>query len=210
MLAAIMDLMPPQYQAITALGRDEDFSFLSETEADSTYILVPELSDHTPAYLWGDSVRTLFEALAQGYSFAATMHADMPHAVIAMLQGFPVFIPDDLIAHLNIVVNMRLIYGEEDMERRLERLTAVVPPWPGEDGPDLLTMATWDADNDTFAHKESIESEARLSVILGITPDEYVARLAQLHQTLEGWLSQDVADADALRQLVLQHYKASK
>ena len=70
----LIDFLPPKFQKVLSKGRDEDFSFLATAEPSKTYLLVPELSDHTPRYLWGDNVRPLFEALRDGYSFIATMH----------------------------------------------------------------------------------------------------------------------------------------
>ena len=86
LLTALIDFMPPRYTKVFTRGRNEDFSFLSspDSDASNTYILVPELSDHTPAYLWGEEVRTLFQALDDGYSMGATMHADTPETRAAL------------------------------------------------------------------------------------------------------------------------------
>ncbi|MCI0887120.1 MAG: type II secretion system protein E, partial [Chloroflexi bacterium] len=78
LLTALLDLMPPAYRKILTRGRQEDFSFLKDAMPEETYLLVAELSDHTPAYLWGDAVKKLFDALDMGYSMLATMHADTP------------------------------------------------------------------------------------------------------------------------------------
>ena len=97
LLTALIDLMPPWHEEVYTRGQREDFAFLPDSDPLKTYILVPELSDHTPAYLWGDRVRTLFDALQSGHSTAATMHADTPEQVIAMLKAYPVDIPDTLL-----------------------------------------------------------------------------------------------------------------
>ncbi|MCI0437728.1 MAG: type II secretion system protein E, partial [Chloroflexi bacterium] len=72
LLSALVDFMPPWFERVHTRGIHEDFSFLSQTDPSKTCILIPELSDHTPAYLWGIRVQTLFDALARGYSMAAT------------------------------------------------------------------------------------------------------------------------------------------
>ena len=110
--------MPPWFERVYTTGHDEDFSFLPETDPSKTYVMVPELSDHTPAYLWGDKLRTLFEALGEGYSIAATMHADSPQEVVAMLREQPVSVPGDLIASIGVVVNLLLSDEEEDATAR--------------------------------------------------------------------------------------------
>jgi len=103
---ALLDLLPPSYTTVLTQGRAEDFSFLADTDPARTYILVPELNDHTPAYLWGDKVTTLFGALERGYSVAATIHADTPAQVVAMLMADPVSIPTESIHHAGAVVNL--------------------------------------------------------------------------------------------------------
>ena len=93
LLTTLLDFAPPQYEKILTRGNAEDFSFLKSADPSKSYILVPEFSDHTPAYLWGDRVRSLFEALRDGYSVFGTMHADTPEDVLNIFRGFPVFIP---------------------------------------------------------------------------------------------------------------------
>ena len=108
LLTALLDLVPPRYEKVFTRGRDEDFSWVPRTTPVNTYVFVPELSDHTPAYLWGDGLKRLFGELERGYSMGATIHADTPEQVLATLEGPPMFIHRELLANLHTVVTMRL------------------------------------------------------------------------------------------------------
>ena len=133
---------PPEYEDVLTTGSSEEFSFLDHKEPSTTYILAPELSDHTPAYLWGDKIRTLFDALGRGYSMAATIHADTPEQVLGILSGAPVLVPGHLLHHVNFVVNLSLSYGDRGMERRVGLVSAVLPgDRIDQVTPDILAVA---------------------------------------------------------------------
>ena len=74
LLTALIDLVPPRYEKVYTRGRDEDFSWVSRTNPVNTYVFVPELSDHTPGYLWGNELKRLFQELERGYSMGATRY----------------------------------------------------------------------------------------------------------------------------------------
>jgi hypothetical protein len=202
-ITALLDLQPPTYTSVMTRGREEDFSFLADTDPDKTYIMVPELSDHTPAYLWGDKVATLFGALERGYSVAATIHADSPTQIIAMLMADPVNIPAERVHHIGAVVNLWLGYGEQDMQRRLDRLTLVMP------GPELVTVGERDTETDAFVWSESSDARAALSQRLGNPRPSLDASLERKVEVLESWSSAGDLGTDGLRLAVARFY-ASK
>lgn len=199
LLTAIMDLAPPRYEKVYTRGMYEDFSFLAETDPANTYVMVPELSNHTPFYLWGDAVRRLFEAMARGYSMAATMHADSPEEVLDMLEDYPVSVPGSLLHLLHVVVNLRLLYSEHGLVRRAGRLTLVTP------GPKFVPVDKWDPDTDAFIHSDSAEARAALGKRLSITNLD--AELTQRAYVLRLWLQSGSMTASELHQLVSQHYE---
>jgi hypothetical protein len=203
---ALLDLLPPSYATVLTRGRAEDFSFLADTDPARTYILVPELSDHTPAYLWGDKVATLFGALERGYSVAATMHADTPTQVVDMLMADPVSIPPGRAHHAGAVINLWLGYGERDLQRRLSRLTLVMP------GPELVVVGEWDTEADAFVWSASAVARAALSQRLGNPRPSLDAAVDRRVEVLESWLSAGNLGTDGLRQVVAQFYasKASR
>ena len=201
LLTALLDLAPPTYDSVLTQGKAEDFSFLDTADPATTYVLVPELSDHTPAYLWGDSVRTLFDALEGGYSMAGTMHADSPEEVAQLLSQPPVTIPDNLLHHIGVVINVRLMYGERDMARRVTAVTLVEP------GPKFVSLAASDPDDDHPVFLESDES--RKAVSGRINTGELASLLAHRQKTLEEWLSAGPTDAASLAGHVGKFYESS-
>jgi hypothetical protein len=198
LLTAIMDLAPPRYEKVYTRGMYEDFSFLAETDPTKTYVMVPELSNHTPFYLWGDAVRRLFEQMARGYSMAATMHADSPEEVLDMLGDYPVNVPRSLFHHLHVIVNLRLLYSEHGLVRRVGRLTLVTP------GPKFVPVDKWDPDTDAFIHSDSAEARAALGKRLLTTRLD--TALAHRAEALRSWLTRGPMSASELQQLVARHY----
>ena len=167
-LTAALDLMPPWYERVYISGQEEDFSFLSRTDSSSAYILVPELSDHTPAYLWGDAVRTLFDALDRGYSLAATMHAESPGEIMGLLGDDPVKVTDGLLSNINVIVNLRMLYGESDIVRRVSLLSVVAQGVSGVQGPpEFLPLVRWDSERDAHVHEPSAEARQRWPLASG-------------------------------------------
>jgi hypothetical protein len=51
-------------------------SWTDEIGPDRGYLLVNELSDHLPIYVWGSNARDALRLAGSGYGLGATMHAD--------------------------------------------------------------------------------------------------------------------------------------
>ena len=201
-LTAIVDFVPPSIVKAYTRGQDENFSFLPETDASNTIIVVPELSDHTPDYLWGDAVRTLFEAVDEGYLLASTIHADSAEEVMDMLEGPPLHLPHSHVINLRAVVNLCVIYGEDGVVRRVNKVTLVSP------GPEFTVLAQWDADEDVLVHDDSSAAQAKVEARLGMASGELAADLARRAETLDTWLKDDTIDAGRLRELIIEHYES--
>lgn len=200
LLTTLLDFAPPQYDKILTQGMEEDFSFMKSTDPTRSYVMVPEFSNHTPSYLWGDKVRTLFEALRGGHSMVATIHADTPEEALHMLEGFPVLIPPDLLHYTKVIVNLKLLYDQEGMARRVSRVTLVLP------GPKLVTLVDWQQSTDSWSHVDSTEAHAALSRIAGMTQDEIDADLPRRIETLESWIATGNLEIADVQGLVAEYY----
>ncbi|MCH8062314.1 MAG: hypothetical protein IH861_07420 [Chloroflexi bacterium] len=190
----LIDFLPPKYERVLSKGRDEDFSFLETSEPSNTYVMVPELSDHTPRYLWGDNVRRLFEALRDGYSFIATMHAENPQHLISQLNSPPAGVPMDLVHHVQVVVNIWMDYGEHGIIRRVSEISALSP------GPTVITLGRRLDLDGPFEHIASDETVAILKQFTGLSEDGLESALAGREETLRQWLLRlplSVADVQA-------------
>ncbi|MCX6022321.1 MAG: type II secretion system protein E, partial [Chloroflexi bacterium] len=85
LLTALMAFLPPGAAPVFPAGQEETFSFTETADPAHTWIMVNELSDHLPVYLWGPPAARLFALIEQGYAAAATLHADTADEVIAYL-----------------------------------------------------------------------------------------------------------------------------
>ncbi len=191
---ALIDFMPPKYERVLSKGREEDFSFLETTEPSNTYILVPELSDHGPRYLWGDNVNRLFEALRDGYSLIATMHAESSNDLISQLNSPPASVPSDLVHHVQVVINIWMDYGEYGIVRRVSELSAITP------GPNVITLGHKPDFDRPFEHVASEETRSVLCQFTGLSAEDLESEIAGREGALRQWLLQlplSVADVQA-------------
>jgi flagellar protein FlaI len=171
LLAALLDFLPPDVRRIELAGEAETFAWLPQASelgwpgvarptpdgelvrAETTVLVAPELSDHLPAYTWGEAARVAVRAASIGYGLAATIHADSLDDVFELLRRPPVRLADDELSHLGVVVVLRRVAGgrrrvvaahyvrpmARDQHGHLQRL-----------GPAVL--ATWDPATDAFEH----------------------------------------------------------
>ncbi len=205
-LNSILDLAPPWYRQGLTRGIQEDFSILTETDPETTYILVPELSDHTPAYLWGDAALTLFQALGRGYSLAATMHAESAAEVVQELARGPLRPSPELAGHLDAVVNLWMARDGDDVVRRVARLT-LVRSRAGSQGLEFLTLAERDPSSDSMVHADADERDRALALVLGMPQGDVAGDLHRREQVLARWLAEGHTEGSKLRQAVLGYYR---
>lgn len=171
LLGALLDFVPPELRIVEVAGADETFEWLPQASElgwpgvarrrtdglpirpDTTILLVPELSDHSPAYTWGDAARIVIRAASIGYGLAATIHGDSLDDVFAALGSDPMRLGEDELSQLGVVLVLRHGGGgrrrvavahyvrpvARDVHGHLQRL-----------GPAVL--ATWDPTHDAFEH----------------------------------------------------------
>lgn len=204
MLTAIMDFAPPRHTRVYTRGVEEDFSFLEESRPSDAYLMVPELSDHTPAYLWGGAAHRLFEILGEVYSVAATIHADSPGEVTAMLVSDPVGLTGDLLAKLDAVVNLGMVEDDRGITRKLSSINVLDPAASG-----YVSLARWDPGSDSFSHNDTPEAMSALAARVRLSAAEVTADLARRSGTLTAWMSHGSIAAEAVQRMVREHYGGS-
>lgn len=170
LLTTLLDFLPAGERVVELRGIDETFDWMPQASElgwpgvpsqpmaappirpDDTVLLAAELSDHTPAYTWGEAARVAVRAAAIGYGLAATIHGDSLDDVFAQLRSNPVRLTEDELSRLGVVVVLRRVAGHRrvvaahyvrpvvrDNHGHLQRL-----------GPAVL--ATWDPTADAFEH----------------------------------------------------------
>ncbi len=180
LLSALLDFLPPGTRRVELAGIAETFDWLpharelgwrgpmtgeapaaERTDPSTTWLVAAELSDHLPAYTWGDAARVAVRAISVGYGLGATIHADSLEEVFDMLHRPPVALTDDELSRLGVVIVLRAMSPPpgDAHPGPLRRVVAahwvrpVVRDQHGHVqrlGPAVL--ATWDPDDDAFEH----------------------------------------------------------
>ena len=82
LLSALVDFLPDDTTGIFIRGWWEEFSWLDEIPAGTGYLLINEMSDHLPIYVWGRAARGSLILAGKGWGLGGTMHADsLPEAL---------------------------------------------------------------------------------------------------------------------------------
>lgn len=109
-LSALLAFVSDDTDLVFLRGMSETFDYTTQTDPRRSYLLVNELSDHLPVYLWGRKATRMFGTLKDGYGVGATMHADDVAGVLAQLTGELSLSPDEL-ARLDVIAIMRILRG---------------------------------------------------------------------------------------------------
>ena len=118
-LSALVDLLPVGTVGVFLRGWAEDFSWTDRYGPERTYLLVNEMSDHLPIYLWGRPARAALELVARGYGMGATMHADTLDDAIAVFHD-ELGASEREIAALDVYLQFSAYRTPTRMYRRLE------------------------------------------------------------------------------------------
>ncbi len=136
---AMLDLVPSPRRRLELTGAAEDFAWLADAERLGwvrsspvdpeaaeprlTTLVGGELGAGPPADLTGDRVRLLVRALGRGFGLIATIDAAGLEEVLAGLRRRPIFLTDDELSNLGIV----LVLGRGDDDRPDDRGTEATP-----------------------------------------------------------------------------------
>lgn len=81
-LSALVDFLPDGTVGVFLRGWRGDFEWTDEIGPERGYLLVNEMSDHLPIYVWARNARGALQLAGKGYGMGATMHADsLPEAL---------------------------------------------------------------------------------------------------------------------------------
>jgi hypothetical protein len=217
LLTALLDFVPPAVNVVELRGVDETFAWLPQASElgwsgrprraaddppirpDNTIILAAELSDHTPAYTWGDAARVAIRAAAIGYGLAATIHGDSLDDVFGELQSRPLGLTDDEVSRLGVVLVLR---SDGRGNRRVvaaHYIRPVVRDGHGHVqrlGPAVL--ATWDPARDAFEHFGwGVIPE--LAMRVGRRAGDFEIETAARRAFLDDLISSRITDVEAVR-----------
>jgi hypothetical protein len=118
-LSALVDFLPEDTTGIFVRGWWEEYDWVDEIPANTGYLLINEMSDHLPIYVWGRAARGALELAGRGWGMGATMHADsLPEALDALRTQLHVTDAD--LAGMTIYLQYAAYLTPGGMYRRIE------------------------------------------------------------------------------------------
>jgi hypothetical protein len=118
-LSALVDFLPDDTTGIFVRGWWEEYDWLDEIEPGTGYLLINEMSDHLPIYVWGRAARGALMLAGKGWGLGATMHADsLPEAIEALQTQLGA--TDTDLAGLTVYLQYSAYLTPAGMYRRVE------------------------------------------------------------------------------------------
>lgn len=118
-LSALVDFLPDETVGVFLRGWGQDMTWTDEIGPERGYMLVNEMSDHLPIYVWGPNARAALRLAGSGYGFGGTMHADSLDEALACLRD-EVGAADADLAGLTIYLQYSAYRTPAGMYRRVE------------------------------------------------------------------------------------------
>jgi hypothetical protein len=118
-LSAVVDFLPQGTVGVFLRGWRSDFGWTDELATDRGYMLINEMSDHLPIYVWGRNARGALNLAGRGYGLGGTMHADsLDEALTCLRDELGATDPD--LAGLTIYLQFSAYRTPAGMYRRCE------------------------------------------------------------------------------------------
>ncbi len=223
-LSALVDFLPPGTVGVFLRGWRGDFEWTDEIGPERGYLLVNEMSDHLPIYVWGRNARGALELAGRGYGMGATMHADSLDEATALLQG-QLGATDADLGGLTIYLQYSAYRTPAGMYRRVEeawhlrlddagslapvRLAALdggrSPSLTGAQRDPEPPMLSGDGGRSARALVHDSGAYAVLAVSLGLQPPELEAELAARSEYLTALADRGVCDPASVADAVSQY-----
>ena len=119
LLSALVDFLPDDTTGIFVRGWWEEYDWLDEIPAGTGFLLINEMSDHLPIYVWGRAARGALMLAGKGWGIGATMHADSLPEALASLRTHLGATDADL-AGLTVYLQYSAYLTPAGMYRRVE------------------------------------------------------------------------------------------
>ncbi len=200
LLTALLDFLPANIQPVYLRGWYERFSFLDTLPPEAAYMLCNEISSHLPTYMWGHGVRRVFEAAAAGYPLATTMHATGSADAFDQLASYPLDVPVEHLATIDLVITIGVGYASNKLLRRVARVERITS---GADAPAIQTIAVREPLRADLDYQMG-RLIGMLAGLAGSTDDQAASQLAQRVGTLERWLTAGLAPVPSLRATIAE------
>ena len=158
----------------------------------------------------GEETYTLFQSMAVGHGGICSIHADNLDAVIKRLRTRPMNIPEMMLPLMNTLILIRRVKKGEDVERRVDEISEIMPPKNEGELAKLVPRFKWDAHKDTFNY---FKPQKKDNHILKQVSEIFQVPLKQIYQEMEiketilKWMNKiDVQDYKEVSKIVRDYY----
>lgn len=124
LLTALTEFVRHDRSAFFVRGRYEQFDAVQQPAASS--LLINEISDHLPLYLWGPALARAHELAAQGAQLMTTAHADSTEEFIGQLTMFPNNVPVELLACWTLLIFLDAWIENRAVRREIRLIESLV------------------------------------------------------------------------------------
>ena len=216
-LSALVDFLPDGTTGIFVRGWWEQFEWVDEVEPGTGYLLVNEMSDHLPIYVWGRAARGVLMLAGKGWGMGGTMHADsLPEALDTFRTDLGATDAD--LAGMTIYLQFAAYFTPTGMYRRVEeawhlrlddagalapvRLGAIAgdrsPSMTGAQRLPSPPMLASDGGRSVQPFEHEPAAYAMLAASLGMEADALEAEIAQRAAFLESLAERGICDPPAV------------
>lgn len=223
-LSALVDFLPPGTVGVFLRGWRADFGWTDEIGPERGYLLLNEMSNHLPIYVWGRNARGALELTGRGYGMGATMHADSLPEAIRLLKG-ELGATDVDLSGLTIYLQYSAYRTPAGMYRRVEeawhlrlagdgalspvRLAAIEggrsPSLTGAQRDPEPPLLADDGGRARRALVHDSEAYAVLAASLGLAADALEAELSDRADYLAGLAERDICDPPSVAAAVARY-----
>jgi hypothetical protein len=221
LLSALVDFLPDDTTGIFVRGWWEEYDWLDQVDAGTGYLLINEMSDHLPIYVWGRAARGALVLAGKGWGLGGTMHADsLPEAIECL--GSELGATDADLAGLTVYLQYSAYQTPAGMYRRVEeawhlrlddtgRLAPVrLGAIEGDRSPSLTgaqrfpapPMLPGDGGRELRPFLHHAAAYAVLAESLGLTADALEDELAKRSAFLEDLAGRGVCDPPSVAQAI--------
>jgi len=212
-LSALVDFLPDGTTGIFVRGWWEEYDWIDDIEPGTGYLLINEMSDHLPIYVWGRAARGALMLAGKGWGLGATMHADSLPEALDALRG-ELGATDADLAGLTLYLQYAAYRTPAGMYRRVEEAwhlrldeTGALAPVrlgaiEGERSPSLtgaqrLPVPPMLPDDGGRLDRPFVQdpaAEAILAASLGLSAEDFAAELADRSAFLEDLAARGICD----------------
>jgi len=162
------------------------------------YLLVNELSNHTPVYLAGPSARRAFTLLRDGTRMIGTLHADSAAEAVDVMHHES-GIPATDIPGVNLVAVLRARRTASGVERRVVEIGLLTP---NGDDVAVATVTLWEASTSRLqlsAHPQGATALARWA---GVSHEQVEAEIAARRRALGDLAARGTRESEQVTEAV--------